>query len=200
MFPSNGFPKLITVGLIAIAVTACSIYKGPAEEAVATIEQRLAGVRAQAEKYLLPADLANVQAQVDELKTGIEQKEYKAVVATAPRVLKALNSLIADTSEARDAYNTKMQRDWKAFATSMPDVIGSVDKEIVRYTTRGRLPKGVSRDAFKETVASFDAAKASWAEAATAGNEGKYEEAVTKSNEVRQVVDTVMQTLRMSAV
>lgn len=199
MFRSNAFPKLMAVALIAIAVTACSTYKDPAEEAVATIEEKLAGIHAQAEKYL-PTELANVQTQLDELKTGLEQKEYEAVVATAPRVLKAVNSLIVEAALAKDAFNKKMQRDWAAFATSMPDVFASVDKQIIRYTSRGTLPKGVSREAFKETVASFDAAKASWAEAAAAGNEGKYEEAVTKTNEVKQVVDTVMQTLGMSAV
>jgi hypothetical protein len=197
MFRSNSLPRLMAMALIAIAVTACSTYKDPAEEAVATIEEKMAGIHTQAEKYL-PTQLAQVQAQVDELKVGIEQKEYQAVVATAPRVLKAVNGLIVDSALAKDSFNRKMQRDWADFATSMPDVFASVDKQIIRYTSRGRLPKGVSREAFKETVASFDAAKASWAEAAAAGNEGKYEQAVTQTNEVKQVVDTVMQTLGMS--
>lgn len=200
MFRSNGLRKLTAVVLMAIAVTACSTYKGPAEDAVATIEERLAGIRDQAEKYLLPADLADVQAQVDELKAGLEQKEYKAVVATAPRVMKALNRLISDAAKARDSYNMKMQHDWMAFAASMPDVFASVDSQVTRFTSRGTLPKGVSREAFTETLASYDAAKASWAEAAAAGNEGKYEEAVTRTNEIKQVIDTVQQTLGMSAV
>lgn len=197
MYRSNSLPKLMAMALIAIAVTACSTYKDPAEEAVATIEQKMAGIHAQAEKYL-PTQLADVQAQIDELKTGLEQKEYEGVVATAPRVLKAVNGLIVDSALAKDSFNRKMQRDWAGFATSIPEVITSVDKQIIRYTSRGQLPKGVSREAFKETVATFDAAKASWAEAAAAGNEGKFEEAVTKTNEVKQVIDTVRQTLGMS--
>ena len=126
MFHSNGLPKLMAVGLIAITITACSVYKDTAEEAVATIEQRLAGVHADAEKYLLPTELAKVQAQVDELKSGIEQKEYEAVVATAPRVLKAVHNLIADTAQARDSYVIKIQRDWTKFATEMPEMIAAV--------------------------------------------------------------------------
>lgn len=199
MFHSNGLPKLMAVGLIAITIAACSVYKDTAEEAVATIEQRLAGVHADAEKYLLPTELAKVQAQVDELKSGIEQKEYEAVVATAPRVLKAVHNLIADTAQARDSYVIKIQRDWTTIATEMPEMIAAVDKQMLRYTSRNSLPKGVSREAFKETVASFDAAKASWAEAAASGDAGKYEEAVTKTNEIKQLINTVMQTLGMSA-
>ena len=194
----NAFPKLMAVALIAIAASACADYKTPAEDAVAIIEEKLAGIHTQADKYL-PTALAEVQAQVDELKAGMEQKEYQAVVATAPRVLKAVNGLIVESAVAKDTFHRKMQRDWATFATEMPDIIASVDKVIVRYTSRGSLPKGVSRDVFKETVATFDTAKAAWAEAATAGNDGKFEEAVTRTNEVKLVVDTVKQTLGMSA-
>ena len=193
----NALPKLMAVALIAIAAGACADYKTPAEEAIVNIDEKMAGIHVMAEKYL-PEELASVQAQIDELKAGVEQKEYEQVVATAPRVLKAVNSLIVNAAVAKGAHATKMQNDWAAFATDMPNLIASVDKQIVRYTSRGSLPKGMSRDAFKETVATFDAAKASWAEAATAGNDGKFEEAVNRSNEVKQVVDTVMQTLGIS--
>lgn len=196
MFRPNALPKLLAVALIAIAFGACADYKTPAGEAVANIEEKLADINVQASKYV-PDELASVQAQLDELKVGIEQKEYEAVVATAPRVLKAVSNLIVNSAVAKGAHIAKMQGDWAAFATEMPALIASVDKQIMRYTSRGGLPKGVSRDAFKETVASFDAAKAAWAEAATAGNEGKLEEAVTRTNEIKLVVDAVMQTLGM---
>ncbi len=198
MFRLNALPKLTAAALLAIAVVACANYKDPAIEAVANIEEKLSGISTQAGKYI-PEELASVQEQVAELKTGIEQKQFKEVVATAPGVLKAVNSLIVNSAIARAAFTQQMQSDWATYATEMPDVIAAVDKQIMRYTSRGSLPKGVSRDAFKETVASFDAAKSSWAEAATAGNEGKLEEAVTRTNEVKQVVDTVMQTLGMAA-
>lgn len=194
----NALPKLIAVALVAIAAGACADYKTPAEEAVTQIDEKIAGIHTMAEKYI-PEELASVQAQVDELKAGIAQKEYKAVVATAPRVLKAVNSLIVNSAVARGAHDAKMQSDWAAFATEMPALIASVDKQIMRYTSRGGLPKGMSRDAFKTTVATFDAAKAIWAEAAEAGNEGKIEVAVTKSGEVKHVVDTVMQSLGMQS-
>ncbi len=194
----NAFPKLLAVALIAITASACADYKTPAEEAIVIIDEKLAGIHTQAEKYL-PTALADVQVQVDELKAGMEQKEYEAVVATAPRVLKAVNNLIVESAVAKDSYHRKMQRDWATFANEIPGVIASVDTQIVRYTSRGRLPKGVSRDAFKETVATFDAAKAAWAEAATAGNDGKFEDAVTRTNEVKLVIDAVKQTLGMSA-
>lgn len=198
MFRLNALPKLTAAALLAIAVVACANYQDPAIEAVANIEEKLDGISTQAGKYV-PEELATVQEQVAELKTGIEQKQFKEVVATAPGVLKAVNSLIVSSAIAKDAFTQKMQSDWAAYATGMPGIIAAVDTQIVRYTSRGGLPKGVSRDAFKETVASFDAAKSAWAEAAAAGNEGRFEEAVTRTNEVKQVVDTVMQTLGMSA-
>lgn len=194
----NALPKLIAVALIAIAAGACADYKTPAVEAVTQIDEKMAGIHVMAEKYI-PEELASVQAQIDELKAGIEQEEFEAVVATAPRVLKAVNSLIVNSAVAKGTHHAKMQSDWAAFATEMPAMIASVDQQIVRYTSRGGLPTGVSRDAFKETVATFDAAKAAWAEAAEAGNDGQFEAAVTKTNEVKLVVDTVMQTLGMKS-
>lgn len=197
MLRLNALPRLLVTALATIAVVACANYKDPATEAVANIEEKLTGIGTQAEKYV-PEELAKVQEQVAELKAGIEQKQYKAVVATAPTVLKAVNNLIVSSAIAKDAFTRQVQNDWTTYANEMPGVIASVDQQILRYTSRGNLPKGVSRDAFKETVATFDAAKAAWAEAATAGNEGRFEEAVTKTHEVKQVVDTVTQTLGMS--
>lgn len=194
----HSLPRLMMAALVAMAIAACADYKTPANDAVAKIDNELSGIRAQAGKYV-PDGLAEVEAQVAELKAGIEQKEYQAVVATAPRVMKAVNKLVVDAALAKDAYNKKMLSDWATFATEMPKVIASVDSQIMRYTSRGGLPKGLSRDAFKETVATFDAAKSAWAEAAAAGNEGKVEEAVAKTNEVKPVIDGVMQTLGMSA-
>jgi hypothetical protein len=78
-------------------------------------------------------------------------------------------------------------------------VIVSVDREISKLAASGRTPKGMDREGYKQLVATFDEAKKTWAAAAEAGNAGKYEEAVTQSRQVKEVVDATMQALGMSA-
>jgi hypothetical protein len=133
------------------------------------------------------------------LQASFDGGDYGAVVQGAPGASKAIRQLQADAIIAKAAYAKQMNEEWVETAKTMPDIILSVDKQISRLNAGGRLPKGLDRDGFKQTVATFDEAKRTWTTAAEAGNAGNYEEAVLQSREVRKTVDAVMQSLGMAA-
>ncbi len=191
-------PRLLAAAVVAIALTACASQQEPAQKALSELEASLGKVAEQGEKYM-PEELTEVRGILDGLKSSYDSGDYKAVIAGAPKAAQAIRKLQADSIIAKANYAKQMTEEWGQLATTMPDMIASIDKQITRYTSRRSTPKGMSGDAFKETVASFDAAKKTWAEAAEAGNAGKYEDAVTKSRQVKQTVDTVMQALGMAA-
>ena len=188
---------MFAVTMLALAAAGCASQKEPAEEAVASLEKSLEAAAQQAEKYV-PDEIAAVRAQVAEVKDLLAKQDYKSVVAKAPAIAAELRKVVADSAIAKANFTQQMTQAWTEYANTLPQSIASVDDRILRYTSGGGLPKGMTRDGFKELVAKFDAAKAEWTAAAEAGNAGKYEEAVTKSIEVKRTVETTMEALGMA--
>jgi hypothetical protein len=198
MIRSLPLGRFAAIALVSLVMAACAGQKEPAQKAVADLGAALDKISEIGGKYM-PEELATVQAQVDGLKASFDKGDYDAVVQGAPAAATAIRQLQADSIIAKAAYAKQMNAEWVETAKAMPDVVASVDKQITRYTSSGRLPKGLDREAFKQTVATFDEAKKAWTTAAEAGNAGKYEEAVLQSREVKKTVDAVMQSLGMAA-
>jgi hypothetical protein len=196
MIHSSALARVFAVTLLALAAAGCESQKEPAEQAVASLEKSLEAAAQQAEKYV-PDEIAAVRAKVGDMKALLDQQDYKAVVAQAPAVAAELRKVVADSAIAKANFTQQMTQAWTEYANTLPKAISSVDDRILRFTSGGGLPKGLTRDGFKEVIAKFDAAKAEWGAAAEAGNAGKYEEAVTKSIEVKRTVEATMEALGM---
>lgn len=194
----NRIASIALVVVVAIAgLAGCASHKEPAEQAVANIEKSLQGAAATAEKYL-PEQYATVAASVEGLRQNLAAEDYGAVVAAAPGVADQVRKLIADSAIRKAQVKVEMENEWVELVKTMPADIGAVDTRILRMSG-GRLPAGMSRDAFKEKVAEFDAAKATWGRAAEAGNAGDLETAVTLSREAKATIDGVKEAFGMSA-
>jgi hypothetical protein len=198
MIRSIPLTRLAAVALVSMVMAACAGQKEPAQKAVADLSAALAKVGEMSEKYM-PEEFAAVQAQVDGLKASLDAGDYGSVVQGAPAASTAIRQLQADAIIAKAAYAKQMNEEWVEAAKTMPDVIASIDKQISRLSASGRLPKGLDREAFKQTVATFDEAKKAWTAAAEAGNAGNYEDAALQTREVKKTVDAVMQSLGMAA-
>jgi uncharacterized lipoprotein len=198
MFRSMKFPRLAAAALVSLALAACAGQKEPAQQAITDLDAALAKVAEMGEKYM-PGEYAEVQAQLAGLKSSFDSGDFDAVVAGAPKAAAAIRKLQADSIIAKADLAKQMNTEWVEMAKTMPDMIMSVDRQISKFASSGRTPKGMDRESYKQLVASFDEAKKTWAAAAEAGNAGKYEEAVTQSRQVKEVVDATMQALGMSA-
>ncbi len=173
--------------LLAAGLSACASQKEPAEQAVANIDQSLQAVAEKAQKYL-PEEFAAASARVDGLKQSLAAEDYSGIVEAAPGIAAEVRKLVADATIRKAQVKYEMGNEWVELVKTMPALIASVDNRIVKLSG-GRLPKGMSRDAFKETVASFDAAKETWGKAADAGNGGDAETAVLLAREARVAID-----------
>ena len=56
-----------------------------------------------------------------------------------------------------------MDSEWDELVKSMPPMIEAMDRKI--SSQRGRPPKGMTRDEWKQTIADYDAARDSWSKA-----------------------------------
>jgi hypothetical protein len=178
-------------------MAACANQKDPAQQALTDLDAALAKVAEAGEKYM-PEEYADVQSQIAGLKTSFDGGDYGAVVSGAPQAAAAIRKLQADSIIAKADYAKQMNAEWVQMAETLPAAITSVDNQISRMSA-GRLPKGMDRDTFKQTVATFDESKKAWTAAAEAGNAGKYEEAVMQGRQAKQVLEATMQALGMKA-
>ncbi len=190
------FSRLAAAFVMAIALAACASQKDPAQQSITELESAFAKVAEMGQKYM-PEEYAEVDAQIAGLKASFDKGDYGAVVAGASKAAAAIRKLQADSIIAKANYAKQMNAEWSDLSRSMPDTIIAVDKQISRASRS--LPKGMDRDTFKQTVATFDEAKKTWEAAAELGNAGKYEEAVMESRKVKEVVDATMQALGMTA-
>src|SRR3982751_3705962 len=76
----------------AVLVTGCAKNQQPAKKAVDQIEESLKAVKDDAQRYA-PEGLKAVQSQLDRFKADIDAKNYDDVVAGAPSLQKAVDSL-----------------------------------------------------------------------------------------------------------
>jgi len=188
--------RLAATFVMAVALAACASQKEPAQQSLTELEGAMAKVAEMGQKYM-PEEYAEVDAQIAGLKASFDKGDYAAVVAGASKAAAAIRKLQADSIIAKANYAKQMNAEWADFTRTMPDTIIAVDKQISRASRS--LPKGMDRDTFKQTVATFDEAKKTWEAAAELGNAGKYEEAVMESRKVKEVVDATMQALGMAA-
>lgn len=195
MIRANGLFPLVVLALLAL-VAGCASQQEPAEQAVANLENSLANAAAMGEKYM-PDEFAAVRAKVADIKGLLDKQDYKAVVAQAPAVSAELRKLMADSAIAKAQFNENMSKAWAEYAGTLPQAITAVDERILRFTSGGGLPRGMNRETFRATVATFDEAKATWGKAAEAGNAGRYEEAVTQAIEAKRTIESTMEALGM---
>src|SRR5690242_8933175 len=84
--------SLLALAAAVLMVTGCSQNRAPANKALDNIEASLKDVRDDAAKYA-PAGLKGVDAQLARLKASYDHKDYQDVLAGAPQLQKAVDSL-----------------------------------------------------------------------------------------------------------
>ena len=90
----------------------------------------------------------------------MEQKSYGDVVTGAATVTADLKRAIADSRVARAKNRAAMEDEWAELLESMPKMIEAIDKKIA--VQGSKPPKGMEKDAWKQLVESYDAARDAW--------------------------------------
>jgi hypothetical protein len=184
---------LLSVAIVAIA--ACSGQKEPAQKLIADIEATVTAASDEASKYV-PDQLADVQAKLVGLKETFDKKDYAAVVAGAPPVLAAAQSLATAAAAKKDEVLKALNDKWTALAAAVPtDAIA----------IRARF-EFLSKPANKKAAAGIDLAGAKaaaseaselWSKAQAAFANGNMDEAVSAGKDVKAKIEAVAATLKL---
>jgi hypothetical protein len=177
----------------ALLLAACASQVEPARQAIANIESAIAAAP-DAAKYV-PEQLAGVQAQLAELKTAFDRKDYQAVLNRAPSVLKAAQDLMGEAMLKKDAVIKQMSAEWPSLAAALPPMVAKVTDRAKALSNSKHLPAGVDAAAGKSAAAE---ASELWAKAQAAFKSNDVETAVTSARDARAKVEAAAAAMKMT--
>jgi hypothetical protein len=189
----------LLAALTAVLIIGCNMQKGPAEQAVAGAQAALDAVRDSAMQYA-PEQLGGVDAQLSDMKGKFQQGDYAGVVASAPALMTAISGL-KDAATAKKAAAeqalAKAKDDWGPASAAVPKMVDDLAKR-VEALSKGKLPKGVTKDAVAAAKTGLDSLKSTWADATNASASGDYTTAMAKAQAVKDKATELMKSLGMN--
>jgi hypothetical protein len=90
-----------------------------------------------------------------------------------------------------------MESEWAELSKSMPAMITAMDRKI--SAQRGRAPQGMTADAWKLTIADYDAARDAWSRAATEMSNQTFEATVLAARDAKAKIAAIMDSLGVKA-
>jgi DNA repair exonuclease SbcCD ATPase subunit len=184
------------IAALCLGVAACASKKEPAEQALAALETKFQEAAAEIRKYL-PERHAELEASVASLRDAMAQEDYGDVVKGAAAAQESLKRAIADSRVARAQMLAAMDTEWTELTQSMPKMIDAMDKKIT--SQRGRPPKGMTSDAWKQTIAEYDAARDTWSKAVAEMSRATFEQSVLAARDAKARIEAIMATLEVKA-
>ena len=188
----------LTVALAAafLGLAGCASQKEPAEQAMAALEQKFSESSAEIQRYL-PDRHAELQKTLESLRASMASEDYGDVVKGAAAASGALKSAIAESRVKRAQTIAAMETEWEELVKTMPAMIAAMDKKI--SSQRGRPPKGMTGEAWKQAIADYDAARDTWGKAASEMTRQNFEETVLAARDAKARIAAIMESAGVEA-
>ena len=97
----------------------------------------------------------------------------------------------------RAQVQVEMEDEWAEMSKSVPAMIDAMDKKIT--SQRGKPPKGMTREAWKQTIADYDAARDAWSKAAAEMTRANFEATVLAARDAKAKIAAIMESLDVKA-
>jgi len=194
----NGYKAFRATALVValLGLAACASQKEPAEAALAEIEAKFQQSGAEIQKYL-PERYAEVESRIASLRESNASQDYGDVIAGASAATDDLKRAVADSRIRRAQVLVEMEGEWTELSKSMPAMIAQMDKKI--SAQRGWAPQGMTADAWKQTIAEYDAARDAWSRAATEMSNKTFEATVVAARDAKAKIVAIMESLGVKA-
>ena len=189
---------LLALTAATVLVTGCAKQKGPADDALKSVETSLAEVKADAAKYA-PDGLKGVESQLARLKESYDKKEYENVLAGTPQLNKAVASLkdaVASGKEHARAALASAKTEWASLNTEVPQMIDSIQTRVDELAKR-KIRFKVSKEELESAKSGLESMKVTWSEATAAANDGKQIQAADMAKAVKAKGEEMKKTLGM---
>ena len=194
----------VYAALLASALSACSGQKDAAQGLVWEIAATVSAAEPEAAKYV-PEQLNDVRAKLTDLRASFDKRDYAGVMAAAPAVLAAAQSLATDAAAKKDQILKAKNDAWTNLAVVLPDEVTALQNRVDQLNTKKpakkaakATPKGTPSGADLAAVGAAMADITSlWSKAQATFAGGNLDEAVATANEVKSKADALAVTLKM---
>lgn len=185
----------IWLAVAAIAVSACSNQKAPAEKMIADIQSAVDTAGPDAAKFV-PDQLSEVQNKLGDLKVAFDKKDYKAVVTGAPPVISEAQGLAGAAEAKKELIVRGFNDQWASLSAALPGYATAIQSRIDFLSKREnkKLAGGVDLDAAKSGLSD---AQAIWAKAQASFTQGNAEEAVTTAKTAKSKFDALAASMKL---
>lgn len=197
MKSTSVYSRFFALVIAALVAVGCANQMKPAQKAIADIEAAVAAAGADAAKYI-PDQLQSVNDQLANLKAMFDKKDYKGVLAGAPAVLTAAQSLASDASAKKTEAMDALNGEWTTLSASVPQAISAIQSRVDILSKAKKLPAGMDAATLDSVKTGLADATNSWSQATAAQASGDIEQAVTLARDVKSKADGMLSQLGMT--
>lgn len=175
-----------------VLLSACASEKAPAEQAIKAAEAAVAGVKAEAAKWV-PDQAQALDASLASVKDKFAKGDYKAVLTEAP----ALGGRAKDVAAAAAAKKVAITKSWEEMSAGLPKMVETVKSRVDILSKSKKLPANVTKEQFEAAKAGLAEATKGWDDATAAFKGGNVADAVAKADAVMKKTVEALQALGM---
>ena len=184
--------RLLTIGIVGLAVGTTGCAKRSAESAIAMAEKQVAAIQADAEK-VAPMELRGLTDSLVAMKARVATGDYSGALMGARQAGTMTRDLTANLPKRRDQLNSA----FTALAAELPKQLQTVTAKVTELAAMKRLPATIDPAKFATLKAEVGTWATKWTTATEAFKAGNLAEAMANGNEVKAKVAAALTLLSL---
>ncbi len=184
--------RVLTVGLVALALSTTGCAQRSAESAIAKAEGAVAAIQADAEK-VAPTELKALTDSLAAMKARVATGDYSGAMMGARQAATMTRDLEANLATRRDQLNAA----FTSISAELPKQLETVTAKVAELGAMKRVPAAIDAAKFATLKAEVGTWATAWTTASDAFKAGNLAEAMASANRIKAGVAAAMKTLGM---
>jgi hypothetical protein len=184
---------LVAFVVSGVMLLACANPMQPAQAALDGAQNAVNAASADASKYM-PEHYRRLQSQLNAMEAAFDQKQYAAVLNSAPSLTSEANSVAQQAAARKTQALNALATQWTDISTSVPKMIESIKTRLNELTRNKHPPKGIDVTAAQSDLS--DAASL-WSKAEASHTAGDIAAAVDAARDVKSKAAAAADALKL---
>jgi hypothetical protein len=184
---------LVAFMMSGLMLLACANQMQPAQAALEGAQSAVNAIQADASKYM-PEHYARLQAQLTALRAAFDQKQYAAVLNSAPGLTSEANSVAQQAAARKTAAMSTFADQWSHISASVPKMIDSIQARLGELTRSRHPPNGIDVATAQSELSD---ATSLWSKAEASHTAGDNEAAIDAAKNVKAKAEAAAVALKL---
>lgn len=177
--------SLVLCCVAALALCACNGQKGPAEAAFAQIQASLTPISADLEKYA-PAEYEKLSAQIDDMKSKLNTKDYAGALAVRNAVMTQLVAASSAAGKRKNELAKQLAGEWRELSPRVTALLTQLNTKLANLQGAAKLPGNLTAAGLQQAKQTLSELSVDWAAAMNAIKSRDADQAVTKGHAIEK--------------